>query len=334
MASLRQASAVLAAIAGALGATLPGTVATAAPPLSSFVVSSVPGFNVASSGPLSAHRFASYDPDPAAVTAALGRLTVEGGFDSYLRTWAGQGSGTSLGDVVVAFATPALAKTFVSAAEASLPAGTRLGADSVPGVPGVSGVSYPSPYLTPATERVVLFTVSRAAVIIGATEPGETSAEVAGPMATLALEQRHLLAASPFGAAPTAWWHERTIGVVAVALAVVVVVLAVLVVRRGRRPGRSPRPGGGRVPPGLPVPAAGAVAGPAPAGASPPTEAQARPLPVPGTPPGWLPDPGAGGQRIRYWDGTAWTAHTAVRARADPGSSPPTGRPAPGPPHA
>ena len=321
VARLCKASSVLAAIVGSLGAALPATIAAAAPagaPLSSFVVSSVPGFTIASSGPLSAHRFASYDPDPAAVTAALGRLSVGGEFDSYLRTWAGQGAGTTLGDVVVTFATPTQAKAFVSAAEASLPAGTRLGADSVPGVPGVDGISYPSPYLTPATERVVLFTVSRAAVIIGATEPGQSSTEIAGPTATLALEQHRLLAASPLGAVPTRWWHDRTVGLAAVVLAALVVVLAVLVVRWGQRPRRSTRTGGD----------------PAPADASPTTDAPDGPLPVPGTPPGWLPEPGARGQRIRYWDGTVWTAHTAVRAPTGPGPSPPMGGPASGPNHA
>jgi Protein of unknown function (DUF2510) len=35
--------------------------------------------------------------------------------------------------------------------------------------------------------------------------------------------------------------------------------------------------------------------------------------PPPGTPAGWLPDPGGAPDTLRYWDGNAWTQHFAQR---------------------
>jgi len=226
---------VLAVAPGPLSA---GSVASADPPagpVSSVVVRSVPGFSVASSGPLSAHRFASYDPDPAAVAAALARLSVGGGFNAYLRTWSGGTSGAALGDVVVTFAKPTQAAAYVSAARASLPAGPALPPGSVPGVAGVSGVTYPSPYSPAATERVLLFTVGRTAVILGASEPGTSTALVAGPMVTLAVNQHRLLTASPYGRAPGRWWNNRVVGWGAVVLGLLALILAVGLVWSSRR---------------------------------------------------------------------------------------------------
>ncbi len=226
------------ALAGGPGGLWAGTVASADPPagpVPSVVVDSVPGFSVASSGPLSTHRFASYDPDPAAVAAALGRLSVGGGFNAYLRTWSGGTSGTALGDVVVTFAEPAQAATYVSAARASLPAGPALPPDPVPGVTGVFGVTYPSPYSPAATERVLLFTVGRSAVIIGASEPGASTTLVAGPMVTLAVDQHRLLAASPYGRPRGRWWNNRVVGWGAVVLGVLALILAVGLVWSSRR---------------------------------------------------------------------------------------------------
>jgi hypothetical protein len=36
--------------------------------------------------------------------------------------------------------------------------------------------------------------------------------------------------------------------------------------------------------------------------------------PPPGTPAGWLPDPSGAPNTLRYWDGSAWTAHVAQRS--------------------
>jgi uncharacterized RDD family membrane protein YckC len=44
-----------------------------------------------------------------------------------------------------------------------------------------------------------------------------------------------------------------------------------------------------------------------------------------GAPPGWYPDPGGGGQR--YFDGAAWTGHTAPSANAYAAATPPWGAP-------
>jgi len=317
--SLTLTLALGAAVAGALGPIPNGPVASAAPPadpVSSYVVRSVPGFSVASSGPLSAHRFASYDPDPAAVTAALGQLTVGGGFNAYLRTWSTT-AGTALGDVVITFASPARATAYVSAARASLPAGPTLGPATVPGVGGVTGVTYPSPYSPAATERVALFTVARTAVIVGATEPGNSTDLVAGPMATLAIEQDRLLTASPYGTEPGRWWDNRLIGWEAVVLGVLALGLTVTLVRFSRRDGGT---GATSNPVGA-VPVDGTTPGVAPeapglgGGRAPPAGPAPSPWPsVPpaGTAPGWLRDPGGGDGRIRYWDGTAWTVHTAL----------------------
>jgi len=311
--TLRTATVVLAASFGAAGPSPSASADTATTPLSSYVVTSVPGFTVASSGPLSAHRFATYDPDPAATTAALGRLTVGGGFDAYLRTWTGTTAGTALGDVVVAFASPAQATAYVSAAQASLPQGTKLGPASLPGVPGARGVSYASPYsvAATATERVALFTVARTAVIIGASQPGAASTLVAGPMATLAVEQHRLLAASPYSTTPGAWWRDPAVGRSAVVLGVGALTLAAVVVWWARRRPRHHRTPRGLVQGVVPVPV---MAGAAPGRPTTSGPADHGPVPAPGTPPGWLPDPTASGDRIRYWDGTAWTRYTAVPA--------------------
>jgi hypothetical protein len=80
--------------------------------------------------------------------------------------------------------------------------------------------------------------------------------------------------------------------------------------------------GGGGVP-GVPAPAGtapppGALGvGPPPAAAPSPQPAAPAPAPTPqpagggpGQPAGWYPDP-QGRARVRYWDGSAWTDHTA-----------------------
>lgn len=36
--------------------------------------------------------------------------------------------------------------------------------------------------------------------------------------------------------------------------------------------------------------------------------------PPPGTPAGWLPDPGGAPNTLRYWDGAVWTQHVAQRS--------------------
>jgi len=46
----------------------------------------------------------------------------------------------------------------------------------------------------------------------------------------------------------------------------------------------------------------------------PPPPAPAAPsMPAPGTPAGWLPDPGGALDTLRYWDGMSWTQHVAKR---------------------
>lgn len=42
-------------------------------------------------------------------------------------------------------------------------------------------------------------------------------------------------------------------------------------------------------------------------------QAPARPAPPRANPPGWYPDPWAPVSALRWWDGTAWTGHVAVR---------------------
>lgn len=66
-------------------------------------------------------------------------------------------------------------------------------------------------------------------------------------------------------------------------------------------------PFGGSFPAPAPVPAAT----PAPYSVD-PAPAAAAPAP-PGTPAGWLPDPGGSPDTLRYWDGNAWTEHLAHR---------------------
>ncbi len=51
---------------------------------------------------------------------------------------------------------------------------------------------------------------------------------------------------------------------------------------------------------------------PAPQGA--PGAPMAPASPPPGTPAGWLPDPGGAPNTLRYWDGNAWTQHVAARS--------------------
>jgi hypothetical protein len=52
----------------------------------------------------------------------------------------------------------------------------------------------------------------------------------------------------------------------------------------------------------------------APAPPPPPPPAPAAPaMPAPGTPAGWLPDPGGLQDTLRYWDGMSWTQHVAKR---------------------
>jgi hypothetical protein len=36
-------------------------------------------------------------------------------------------------------------------------------------------------------------------------------------------------------------------------------------------------------------------------------------MPAPGTPAGWMPDPGGSPDTLRYWDGMSWTQHVAKR---------------------
>jgi len=45
--------------------------------------------------------------------------------------------------------------------------------------------------------------------------------------------------------------------------------------------------------------------------APPPPAAPA--MPAPGTPAGWMPDPGGMPDTLRYWDGMSWTQHVAKR---------------------
>ena len=53
-------------------------------------------------------------------------------------------------------------------------------------------------------------------------------------------------------------------------------------------------------------------------GGPPPPAAPAAPAapasPPPGTPAGWLPDPGGAPNTLRYWDGNGWTQHVAARS--------------------
>jgi len=41
---------------------------------------------------------------------------------------------------------------------------------------------------------------------------------------------------------------------------------------------------------------------------------QQPPPAAPAAAPGWLPAPGGAPDVVRYWDGSAWTEHTARRA--------------------
>jgi len=68
-------------------------------------------------------------------------------------------------------------------------------------------------------------------------------------------------------------------------------------------------------PAGQPDPFAGFAAAPA----APVAPAAPAPPPPPGTPPpgtpaGWLPDPGGLANTLRYWDGSTWTQHVAQRS--------------------
>jgi hypothetical protein len=72
-------------------------------------------------------------------------------------------------------------------------------------------------------------------------------------------------------------------------------------------------------PAGQSDPFAGFAGGGAPGGGAPAAPAPAAPAagggnPPPGTPAGWLPDPGGAPDTLRYWDGAVWTQHVAARS--------------------
>lgn len=73
----------------------------------------------------------------------------------------------------------------------------------------------------------------------------------------------------------------------------------------GAAPGFTGSPALG-APPSLGQPGGGF----APQGAAPAAPAPAQPAPAAAQPAGWFPDP-KGEKRLRYWDGQAWTDHTA-----------------------
>ena len=51
----------------------------------------------------------------------------------------------------------------------------------------------------------------------------------------------------------------------------------------------------------------------APTAPPPPPPPAAPAMPAPGTPAGWMPDPGGLPDTLRYWDGMSWTQHVAKR---------------------
>jgi len=342
---------VLAAVAlAALASGVPAaaTARTTWPPIGSVILAdALPGFTPAvpgpTNGPLTATGFAAQSPDPQAAARQFGQMDTVPGFAAWLRLWTDlHGPGNGANDVVITlYRIPdaATASTFARGLRQQYAVGaTRFAVPSIPGAAGYT-VAVTSP--SPATEQVVVFRSGAYVVIVDlASSRQGTNPSPLTPAEAVDVSFRQFTATERAGAtvtpspasAPSGGSGDWILGVVVVLLVGAGAGLVVARRRRGARtggPALHPDPFApdgilavmGAVPPPA-APAGGSPApAPVPGGPTPgatPVATPDGPVPdpgsVPGTRPAWLPDPSGAPDRVRYWDGQAWTPHVAVRA--------------------
>jgi len=329
------ATAMLSAIVTAPGAQAT-TVPVRYPPISSVIITEpLPGFTAAvpgpTNGPLTASGFAAQSSNPTQATSEFDALARRPGFAAYLRLWTDlHGTGKGANDIVVT-----LFRVTDPAQRADLVSGLRLPYEQasgatlfrVPSIPGAGG--YTVPITSPSvTEQVVVFSTGSyvAAVQLASSDAASNPAPFSSADAIgVAFSQYLAMVDSPGvpvrrPASPTTAGSARSgglhLGGVLVVLAGIAVLAALAWLTDRRLRPRHSQPIDDPWGPTAALAAMGALAIPA---SRPPVDGDPSHLPhlLPGTEPGWQPDPSDPVDSVRYWDGERWTAHLARRTASD-----------------
>jgi hypothetical protein len=300
------------------------------PPLGPVVIAEpLPGFTVAApgptNGPLTAAGFAAQSSDPAQATAEFDALADQPGFAAELRLWTDvHGPAKGANDVVITlFRVTVAAPRSELAAGLALPYREAAGASpfTVPSIPGAEGFTVPVATSGGVTEQTVVFTYGVYVTVVqlassdAVSNPAPLSpADAIG----VAFDQYQAVVHAPgipervrrgVPAPATDRGGGLHLGGVSAVLAGVAVLAAVAWLADRRRRPRLTAAADPWSPDGV-LAAMGAV----PVG-RPPSAGGVSPPPVllPGTRPGWQPDPSSPDSTVRYWDGERWTDHVARR---------------------
>lgn len=213
--------------------------ATTAPPtshLSAVVLTNIgPGYAVTSQGPLNADQFASSSPDPTAAAHALAALGHT--ISTYQRVW-GQPTGKNeVQDLVVRFAAPVDAQSFLTAVRHGLTSGEVVGSKPVPGIPGALRTTYFATTSQVGVGEAITLRSGRYVALLSFFSAGQDNSQPiteadAGTVATAQyaalarLSGVHVAAPKPASSSSSGW---------RVAIATVLIIVVVLLFLRLRR---------------------------------------------------------------------------------------------------